>query len=369
MVKNMAIKIGIVGAGRWGNHLIRNFLAAEQARVVAIADPSPTMLQRTQENFSLDPTVVLTSSWQTLLAQPGLEAIVVATPAVTHFEIIEAALRQGCHVLAEKPLTLTSDSSQALWDLAQQQRVLMVDHTYLFHPAVQWGQAFLQGVLPDAPRLPSSPESFSGPVQANPEAIGQLHYGYASRTHLGPVRQDVDALWDLAIHDIAIFNHWLGMAPQAVQAQGQGWLQPQQCTPLSPQGLGDQVWATLAYGNGLQVGLHFCWANPDKQRRLALVGDRGTLIFDELSSTPLVVKRGWFQATDSHPFVPTGQETLNLEIPPGEPLQQMCHHFLDCVAQQQNSSVSDGQVGTDLVRILEGLSHSLNQGNQWIKLD
>jgi predicted dehydrogenase len=92
------------------------------------------------------------------------------------------------------------------------------------------------------------------------------------------VRQDVDALWDLAIHDISIFNHWLGQYPDKVQAQGKVWLQPHLKTSLSPDGLGDMVWVTLYYPNGFQAKIHLCWCNPDKQRRLCVVGSQGTLI-------------------------------------------------------------------------------------------
>jgi predicted dehydrogenase len=169
-------------------------------------------------------------------------------------------------VLAEKPLTLKLSESQALCDLAQQQqRQLVIDHTYLFHPVVETGQQVIaKGKL------------------------GDLRYGYAARTHLEPVRPDVDALWDLAIHDIAIFNTWLGQTPIQVQATGTVWLQPdrefetdriQDLTPISNSGLSDIVMATLTYPNGFRAFLHLCWLNPDKQRRLGVVGSEGTLIF------------------------------------------------------------------------------------------
>jgi predicted dehydrogenase len=334
----MGIGLAVLGAGRWGTHLIRNFWADDRATIVAIADPSDDRLKQVAQRFNFGNSVDLTQNWRDLLGRSGVDAIVVATPAVTHFEIIEAALTQGYHVLAEKPLTLSASDAYALCHLAQeQQRLLVVDHTYLFHPAVQRGKAVLEA-----------------------QGIGNPRYGYASRTHLGPVRQDVDALWDLAIHDLAIFNYWLGAEPIAVQAEGTIWLQPQQQTSLSPTGLADLVWVTLTYPGGLQVKLHLCWLNPDKQRRLVLAGDRGALIFDELSNHPLVLQQGWFTQGNDRLFTPTDQQTEVLTIDPDEPLQRVCGHFLDCIAENKPSTLSDGWVGAGLVKTLEALSDSLN---------
>ncbi|NJN29906.1 MAG: Gfo/Idh/MocA family oxidoreductase [Synechococcales cyanobacterium RM1_1_8] len=357
------IKLGLIGAGRWGSHLIRNFGAAARAEVVAIADPHGPSLERASSLLAESPRLL--SDWRQLLAVPGLEAVVVATPAASHFEVIEAALRRGLHVLAEKPLTLSPGESQRLCELARRgDRQLMVDHTYLFHPAIAAGKQLIQA-----------------------GALGQLRYGYSSRTHLGPIRQDVDVLWDLAIHDIAIFNHWLGQIPRQVQAQGQVWLQPQQRTPLSPQGLMDTVWAQLHYvlpqagdSSALGVQMQFSWLNPDKQRRLVLVGDRAALIFDELAGDPLVLMAGHLLAPGqridpsisqtpgpnpgpnaSQQWHPTGLERRVIPVPPQEPLQRMCEHFLDCIERNQASGISEGSVGRDLVAILAGLSDSLSR--------
>ncbi len=336
----MAIGIGILGAGRWGSHLIRKFLADPRAQVRAIADPSVAMLERVQQHMTLPTDVQLTSDWQELLRLPGLDALVVATPAVTHYPVVSAAFQRGLSVLVEKPLTLTPEESYGLCHQAQTQGcVLVVDHTYLFNPAV---------------------EAARGVIQSG--ALGELRYGYASRTHLCPVRQDVDALWDLAIHDIAIFNHWLGERPVQVQAQGSTWLQPHLQTPLSPRGLADTVWAQLAYPGGVPVQMHFSWLNPDKQRRIGLVGDRGTLIFDELAPNPLVLLQGHLDEENGG-YNPGGLAQEVISIPAGEPLQRVCAHFLDCVIAQQGSERSSGWVGAQLVEVLTALSQSMVAGH------
>jgi predicted dehydrogenase len=333
-------RLAILGVGRWGTHFVRNFLAHSQGEIVAIADPSTDNLTAIQEKFDLDQkSILLTSDWQTIEKQVNLDAMVVVTPASTHYPLIKKALLSGYHVLAEKPLTLDPKECLELTRLAQEQnRQLMIDHTYLFHPAVTQGQSIVK----------------SG-------QLGELRYGYASRTHLGPVRQDVDALWDLAIHDISIFNHWLGQYPEKVQAQGQVWLQGDRMTSLSPQGLGDMVWVTLYYPNGFQATIHLCWCNPDKQRRLCVVGSQGTLIFDEMSADePLTLQRGYFE-TQGEKFIPLGQSKEIIPLEKAEPLKQVCDRFLESIRTNSPCHISSGLVGTQLVQILAALSRSLRE--------
>ena len=335
------VKLALFGVGRWGTHWLRNLLEHPQADLIAIVDPCFNRLQTLSRQYQLEiPTI--TSDWQAALRQPGLEAVVLVTPAATHYAMIRAALEQGLHVLCEKPLTLKPAEALELCDLAnRQQRQLIVDHTYLFHPAVQQGQQLIQQ-----------------------GELGDLRYGYASRTHLGPVRQDVDALWDLAIHDIAIFNNWLDAVPVSVQAQGGSWLQPQ--GPSKRQtgsGLADLVWVKLTYASGFEAVIHLCWANPDKQRRLTVTGSRGALVFNEMATAPLMLYRGYLEAEQGQ-FQPVQQQHLAIELAPVEPLQAVCSHFLHCAQQNLSSQISDGSLGAKLVEILAALTQSLQQGGE-----
>lgn len=336
------IQLALFGAGRWGSHLLRNFLAHPQIQLRAVVEASPTRLASLEKE--LDSSIALMSDWRAAMSLEGLEACAIATPAATHYPLIETALKTGLHVLAEKPITLEVSSAQALCNLAQQQqRQLVIDHTYLFHSAVAAGKA----ALPD---------------------IGQPRYGYATRTHLGPVRRDVDALWDLAIHDISIFNHWLGESPAQVQAQGSSWLQPHVTTPLSPSGLADVVWCRLQYPSGFQATIHLCWANPDKQRRLCVVGDRATLIFDEMNrEMPLSKQCGDFAEKDGW-FTPQNIANKPVGIASSEPLKNVCDHFADCIQSNVVSTISSGEIGAVLVSILIGLSKSLNSGGSWVEV-
>ncbi|MBD2329423.1 Gfo/Idh/MocA family oxidoreductase [Alkalinema sp. FACHB-956] len=340
------MNVAIFGLGRWGQHLLRNFLAHPQAHVRAIVDPFPANLDRMAQQFGLEAAVQQLTDWEAAIALPDLDAVVIATPAETHYPMVRQALLQGLHVLAEKPLTLDAASSLELCELAEKvQRQLVIDHTYLFHPAVLRGQAALEA-----------------------KAIGDLRYGYATRTHLAPVRQDVDALWDLAIHDLAILNYWLGAKPVKVSARGQGWLQPEVTHPhRAATGLADVVWATVQYPSGFQATIHLAWLNCDKQRRLACVGSQGTLVFDELAVDSLVIDRGELQAQGVG-FVPVIQQREVLDPIGQEPLARVCDHFLACVQQNQPSTISSGWLGADLVRVLQALSRSMEQDGAWVDI-
>ncbi len=346
------INIAIIGVGRWGVHWVRVVSEHPNALLVAIVDPNSERLETVKRQYQLSDDVILATDWQRLEQISAqilkIDAVIIATPAVTHYALITDALQWGFHVLAEKPLTLNPRECRSLCQLADtQHRVLMVDHTYLFHPAVKRAKVAIKA-----------------------GEIGDLRYGYATRTHLGPVRHDVDALWDLAIHDIAIFNTWLGKLPVKVQATGTVWLQGGQgeqggkggkvVSPFSP--LHDLVWVTLTYADGFQAYIHLCWLNNDKQRRLGVVGSQGSLIFDEMSTlSPLTLLKGEFEVRENE-YIPINQTQQILELEKAEPLKQVCSYFLDCIQTNTPPAISSGWVGTDLVQILTALTRSLQQG-------
>jgi predicted dehydrogenase len=346
----MKIGIVILGIGRWGVHWVRNFSQHPQVRIVAVVDPDPARLAECKAKLlPNEPDAVMATDWQQVRQLSGIDAVVVATPASTHYPLIADALKLGYHVLAEKPLTLDPVECVELTRLAEkQQRQLLVDHTYLFNPAVVKGQQVVRSNL-----------------------LGQLRYGYATRTHLGPVRQDVDALWDLAIHDIAIFNHWLGQMPIEVQANGSMWLQqpqPRSDRDLFVGGLNDLVWLTLTYPDGIKAYIHLCWLNPDKQRRLCLVGDRGTLIFDEMSAeSPLTVQWGYLQQQQER-FIPDGIKCESIDFEQYEPLRQVCSTFVQNILSSNNSFAASGWLGAQLVQTLTCLSQSLQEGGETIQV-
>ncbi|MDY6782234.1 MAG: Gfo/Idh/MocA family oxidoreductase [Cyanobacteriota bacterium] len=337
------IGIAVIGVGRWGTHLTRNFANHPQANLVAVIDRHPERLAACRERLQLGDRAVFATQWDEVRQLETIDALVIATPATTHYDLIRDALETGYHVFAEKPLTLNPNECLELTRLAEQKQLqLLVDHTYLFNPIVEKGQQIVT----------------SG-------QLGELRYGYATRTNLGPVRYDVDALWDLAIHDICIFNHWLGEKPTQVQATGRVWLQPQVSpSTLTPSGLSDLVWMTLTYPSGFQADIHVCWLNADKQRRLGVAGSEGTLVFDELNqNSPLSVQRGSFEVEEGH-FVPAGLGLEEVEVEAAEPLRRACDRFLGNIQSSTPASLSSGWVAAELVQILTGLSQSLALGGQ-----
>lgn len=348
-LKAMTDRLGLAvfGAGRWGTHLIRNFLEHPRSHLKAVVETNPDLLAAVGDRFASYPgwaEVQRVSDSRSIWGNPDIGAVVIATPAASHFELVRSALLAGKHVLVEKPLTLDVAECEDLCTLAQRvDRRLMVDHTYLFHPAVEAGAKALQSGV-----------------------IGDRRYGYAARTHLGPVRQDVDVLWDLAIHDIAIFNHWLQSTPIALQAKGQTWLQRGRGTglevtdrPSPAAGLADLVWLTLYYPEQFTATIHLAWHNPDRARRLALVGTRGTLVFDEMNArSPLTLWAGSLEQSGSQ-WLPCNQSEQSIELASGEPLGQVCDQFLAGVLDGAPLDRSDGSIGTALVRLLAAASRSL----------
>ncbi|MFS8120004.1 MAG: Gfo/Idh/MocA family protein [Microcoleus sp.] len=362
----MKIGIAVLGAGRWGVNLIRNFLEHPKSQILAVIDPNRDSLAAVQKQFNLDASVMLATDLSQLQGLPGLDAVAIATPASTHYTLAATALEQGYHVLVEKPLALNLSEAIELCELAEkQQRQLFVDHTYLFHPAVDRGQTIIQQ-----------------------HQLGKLRYGYAQRTHFEPVRHDVDALWDLAVHDIAIFNTWLGQTPIQVRATGTVFPKAEGRSQKSEginqeEGLADLVWVTLTYPDGFQAFIHLCWLNPDKQRRLTVVGSLGTLIFDEMSpETPLILQRGnpnfrdeednYFESAIPYRIasqrVPQPITSLKsrdiLSLEQVEPLRLVCDRFLNCVQTNTPCPTSSGYASVELIGILSTLSKSLELGGQ-----
>jgi predicted dehydrogenase len=353
--KSSPIAIAILGAGRWGRHLIRNFYQLADAQILAVIDPDQTRRSAVMAEVGIGNDVAVCDSWAAFCDRDDLadqrdrlDAIVIATPATAHYATIADALQRGYHVLCEKPLTLDYGECRHLCDLAEQQhRQLFIDHTYLFNPAVQRGAELIRE-----------------------GAIGDRRYGYAARVHLAPVRRDVDVVWDLVIHDISILNHWLGETPQRLSAIGQAWLQP--TTPdfapidLFPNGLADVSFVRLVYPSGVTIQVHLSWFNPDKQRRLAVVGSRGTLVFDELADSPLTLHRGRMEQQPSGFWEPIDQAIEPIALDAGEPLRSVCTSFLDCIRNDRPSEISSGAIGAELVRVLLAISRSVNADGAWV---
>jgi len=339
------IAVVLVGAGRWGRALLRSLRHSRRAQVVAVVDSNAIALHRLAQQLDLEPNIARLEDWQQIWTLPQVDALVVATPAATHAPLIQAALQHRCPVLATPPLTPLAHSAKALWTLAQQQDCpLVVAHPYSFHPAV-----------------------LSGRMALLREELGPVHCGYGRRTQGQPGRSRLGLLQDVALHDLCIFNHWLGCYPIAVMAQGLSWLSPAPGPTAQPPA--DYIWATVVYPPHTPIQFQWSWANAHPQRQAALVGDRGSLVLDELAHRPLIFhpKPGDQEPVpaNQHPHSPSGHP---LPVADRDPLTEICEHFIDCVLQNKQSPRTSGREAVDLLLILEALGQSLEQGGAWVPL-
>ncbi|MEW5741418.1 MAG: Gfo/Idh/MocA family oxidoreductase [Myxococcota bacterium] len=317
------VRVALLGAGRWGPNLLRTLVAQPACEVTWVADVDA---RRAQAVSLLCPSARFASDPDAVLSAPDVDAVVVATPSATHAPLARRALEAGKHVLVEKPVATRLADALALDELAHRRGLtLMVGHVYLFHPAVQ--------AVKD--------ELASG-------RLGDVRALRFERTNLGPVREDVDAAWDLAAHDLSIAREWLGEVPVALSAQGAQVLRA---------GRADSVAATLRYASGRVAQLFVSWLEPTKTRRATVVGSGGMLRFEEAGGAATVLR---FERGVDAGVVREGPE-VSVPFEPAEPLTREVEHFLGCVRTGVRPR-SDGARAADVVRVLEAMSRSMAAG-------
>jgi predicted dehydrogenase len=227
-MKTTQLKIAIIGTGHWGPNLVRNFHEDNRIEVKTICDLD---LKRANQVASKYPNIKVTSKIEDILIDSEIEAVIICTPTETHYQIATLCLNNKKHVFIEKPLATSTEECNRLISLAKQvDRKLMVGHIFLFNSAVNYVKGLLYR-----------------------KELGDILYIYGKRLNLGPIRKDVNALWDLAPHDIAIFNYWLGDMPISTQATG--------ITHVNPN-VEDVVFVSLKYPNHILANLHVSWLDP-----------------------------------------------------------------------------------------------------------
>jgi predicted dehydrogenase len=328
------VTIGQIGLGYWGPNLLRNLDALPGATVKWVCDLDAAALSRVKERY---PYLRTTRQAGDLWRDPEVEAVVLTSPAVTHAELVRAALEAGKHVFVEKPLALDVSAGEQLVELAEaRDRRLMVGHLLLYHPAVRRLKALLDG-----------------------GDLGDVYYIYSERRNLGKVRQDENAMWSLAPHDVSVILYLLGQKPELISAHGQAWLQP---------GIEDTVFLTLRFADGTLAHTHVSWLDPHKVRRFTIVGSRQMVVFDDVQSTEKL--RIFDKGVDRVPEYNSYGEALTLRygtivtphIEMREPLRLECEHFVRCVAEGTRP-LSDGRSGLEVLRVLAAAQRSLaNQG-------
>lgn len=328
------LRVGVIGCGHWGPNHVRVFSELDRSAVIACADPRERSLASIRSRF---PGVQATTDYQELLADPRINAVVIATPTQTHYRIVCESLRAGKHVLVEKPLCTTTQEARSLIELANKTGlVLMVGHVFVFNGGIV--------------RLKDCIDSGE---------LGQLHYLDAVRTNLGPVRGDVNALFDLGTHDISIFNYLLDSRPVAVSALG---------SRISQAAIEDVVFATLQYPNGVLAHIHVSWLNPKKVRTLTVVGDRKMANWDDIDpqDTLRLYDKGLAEPPTYNSF---GEfqyllRSADVHIPAvrrAEPLLKQAEAFRDWVLDDKTCGAGASE-GASVVAALQTAMHSLHNG-------
>jgi predicted dehydrogenase len=334
------IKIGVIGYGYWGPNLVRNFMEAPGSTVVAVCDLRNERLLQLQTRY---PTIRTTTNCQTLFADPAIDAIIIATPVSSHFELAMGALHANKHVLVEKPLAATSEQGvQLIEEAASRRRVLMVDHTFVYTSAVRKIRELIAS-----------------------NALGEIYYYDAVRVNLGLFQHDVNVIWDLAIHDLSIMDFVLPQKATAVSATGISHI------PGQPENV---AYITLFFENPQIAHVHVNWLTPVKVRHTLIGGSEKMILYDDVEPSEKV------KVYDKGVVVSQSPEALYAmlvsyrsgdmwapRLDATEALQTEALHFIDCI-ENNKTPQTDGASGLRLVRIVEAAEKSLRARGQLVEI-
>ncbi|CAN5300230.1 Gfo/Idh/MocA family oxidoreductase [soil metagenome] len=327
------INIGIVGYGYWGPNLARSFFEVKNSCVKMICDLSEEKLKCAQQRH---PSTTTTFNFTELVENPEIDAIAIATPVQTHYDLALAALRAGKHVLLEKPMTETSEQAKHLIEeAAKRNLVLQVDHTFLFTPGVK-----------KIHELMSTKE------------LGEIYFYDATRVNLGLFRHDVSVIWDLAIHDLSILDYVLPDKPVAISATGTSHLRGS---------TENSAFITLFFDSPTIAHINVNWLSPVKLRQTLIGGSRKMIVFDDLQTSEKikVYDRGVYVEDSEEGIQPVlkGYRMGDMWSPylsTKEALVDEIEHFLDCI-NNNTTPISDGEMGLRMVQLLEMATLSMRE--------
>lgn len=325
------MRIGVIGYGYWGPNLVRNFADTPDAEVVAVADLKQDRLDLVRRRY---PAIEVTNDFQRVIRHPQVDAVAIATPVSTHFPLAIEALESGKHVLIEKPMTATSEEALRLIEAADRRNLtLMVDHTFVYTGAVRKIRQLI-----------------------DEGALGEIYYYDSTRVNLGLFQQDVDVIWDLAVHDLAIMDYILPKSPLEVVATGIGHVN----------GAAENIaYVTAFYENSLIAHLNVNWLSPVKVRRTLIGGSKRMIVYDDIESSEKV------KVYDKGVNVKNGPESRYAllvsyrsgdmyapHIDATEALRIVAQHFTDCVLRGV-APITDGHAGLRVVSVLEAATRSM----------
>ncbi len=317
-----ATSIAVIGSGYWGKNLVRNFHQLGVLKL--ICDKNENIVNQFKKQYT---DVETCSDLEEVLCHEEINAIVVATPAETHFALAHKALSAGKHVFVEKPLALTEKEGQQLVKLAEQNElILMVGHILHYHPAL----IKLKDLI-------------------NSGELGKIQYLYSNRLNIGKIRNEENILWSFAPHDISVILMLLGEMPESVYATGGSYLQRK---------IPDTTLTTMDFPSGVKAHIFVSWLHPYKEQKLVVVGDKKMAVFDDVSEEKLLLYHHRIDWLDRIP-VASKEEAEVVPVPTEEPLKAECQHFLECIENKQQPR-TDGQEGLRVLKILQASQASLD---------
>jgi predicted dehydrogenase len=338
----MMTQLAVIGLGHWGPNYLRNFSQMDGCKVTACVDQDAS---RVAAFYKIYPSVNFYPSTEEMYTKEKPDAVVIATPTATHFKITSEALAHNCHVLVEKPLAMDEKECRGLMDLGEKgKRLLMVGHTFLYNDAVIWMKDYLsQGGCGE-----------------------KIYYMHAVRTNLGPIRYDVNALMDLAPHDISIFLYLLGAKPVAVSASGAAFLN---------EAREDVTFMTIYFENGTLGHVHVSWLDPRKVRQVTVIGDKKMIVFDDIAvQEPIrIYDKGVRRSQEYSDFgefkaIVYDGDVVIPKVQLGEPLKNQCREFLNYL-QAGKIGRSGASFGLEVVRVLDAARESLKRKGQVVELN
>jgi UDP-2-acetamido-3-amino-2,3-dideoxy-glucuronate N-acetyltransferase len=326
------MRLAVVGAGYWGANLVRVF--HQLGVLYEICDFSAARLTELAEKY---PGVKMTDSYDAVLDDPAVDAVVIATPAEMHFSMARKALFAGKDTYVEKPLTLHCEDAEKLATMAENRElVLMVGHLLEYHPAItRLNEMIEQGEL------------------------GRLEYVYSNRLNMGKVRREENALWSFAPHDISVILLLLKQMPIQVAATGGTYLQPN---------IADVTVSTMLFDRGVRAHLFVSWLHPYKEQKLVVVGERRMAVFDDVRKTDKLQIYDKKIDLVNGQFVAERPAAKTVEFPRDEPLLLECQHFLDCIRTRQTPK-TDGRDGWRVLKVLEASHRSLSMNGEPVQLE
>jgi predicted dehydrogenase len=333
------VKVGVVGLGAWGWNVARNFAEVKDCQLATCCDSDA---KRTAAAKRAWPSVNVVSSFDEMLQQDSLEALVISAPAVTHYELARKALMADKDVFVEKPFTLSVRHAEELLELAESRnKILMVGHLLEYHPVVR--------------RLKSMILS---------REFGDIYYIYTQRVNLGRIRGDENALWSFAPHDISLILYLLDMEPIDVSVRGQSFIQD---------GIEDVVFLSLYFENRIMAHIHLSWLDPHKVRKTTIVGANKMAVFDDTeASEKLKIYNNHAELPSIRSYGDSIQvrfgDILIPRIDMIEPLKLECQHFIECV-KNHTVPLSDGQDGLRVIRILEAAQKSMEHDGEPVRIE